>query len=136
MSGSSPQTFVAGILWKVTCYAGRQDSRRNCRDMRQLLARLCHISRASRDDRVVSPSPRECWTRCQLPAARCAAMRCIPWSCSVFSLGSPFFATRASLRFASAIPHARASVLSAHSARSRGDPEAFAMNQGIDILLR
>lgn len=133
--GSS--TFVVVIWRKVTCRAGRQGSRWNRRDMRQLLARLCHISHASRDDRVVSPSSCECWTRCQLPAARCAAMRCIPWSCSVFSLGSPFFATRASLRFASAIPHARthAPALGEHAFRAerRGDPEIFTANRDIDI---
>lgn len=95
---------------KVTRYSGRQGSRRNSRDMRQLSARLCHISHASHDDRVVSPSPCEPMpgTRRQLPAARCAAMRYIPWRCSVFSLGSPFFATRALLRPVSAIPRARA----------------------------
>lgn len=35
-------------------------------------------------------------------------MRYIPWRCSVFSLGSPFFATRAFLRPVPAIPRARA----------------------------
>lgn len=60
------------------------------------------ISRTSCNDRVV-------WVHCEphraatgltvgpSSTARCAAMRCIPWRCSVFSLGLPFFATHALL---------------------------------------
>lgn len=86
------------IPWRRKVVRQQWDCPRHCWDVRQLSVRRCHISRTA-DYVVFSRSRARARARSNdslvFESKQGVLQRCIPWRCSVFSLGVPFFATRA-----------------------------------------